>query len=764
VSGAPVARTITVDATKFLLLKQPSADGTVRTTISAGPGAITSTPDFVGVRVVASQGTGDLGSAPAQADGSAAVFQLPQAVTQVSLRVQDDSGHTVAVTGYPERVVMSFAGKSIAGNSNPIAAYDAATGTSSLFDPAAWINAGLTELPASSPITNNLATPAAYNGLSSIDGISSVTALPPQPIVDGPVGWERITSAATATAAGLEPSPRSGAAIAASFFGLQVGNTSYNYILYGGLDAGGALADATPTIYAFSQNTGAGWTTVPINVSTSASPFPSRFFSSAFGVDAPVTRANASMGPAASFAPGTVGATNLNYSFFIAGGKDANGVMTNKVYAFGDRVTTTNGNKFTGWWDESVEFGATARLAVPNAGMASASLLNIPVSQGTAAAPSSYAGMVLVGGEGNSAGAVNDASGCQFVTSTSFGTPSTFQVSSCTVDPSAVNANAFTTLTGGIGFRTGVALTNTDIGFAEGATVYLFGGSRSGATTPSLNGLQNDIWKGTISVVCSPANASNAPPPCTGAAPTASTQITWQLIPTAGTAPASKPSARAGAAIAFGDSRKLVVYGGTDAAGVVSDVWELDLSPATAPLGGFLWRKMSIEPNPAIAPVVRSKAIMLGGTTSGSAFYGSAPTTLLFGGTAGTTLTNDVWALSRQGAPRLLIAAPTGISSRAQATNAKLSIAAAGTLAVNVGRFGIVAPNLLYGWNGSAWQFLGAPGITGNIFVSPQNALSYVQPDGKVYLMLMSRVRSTTGSAATTSVQLDGLEVALDFR
>jgi hypothetical protein len=162
--------------------------------------------------------------------------------------------------------------------------------------------------------------------------------------------------------------------------------------------------------------------------------------------------------------------------------------------------------------------------------------------------------------------------------------------------------------------------------------------------------------------------------------------------------------------------------------------------------------------------VTRSKAVMLGATTNGSSFYANAPTTLLFGGTAGTTLTNDVWAVSRQGAPRLLIAAPTGINSRTQATNAKLSIAAAGTLAVSLGRFGVLAPNLLYGWNGSAWQFLGAPATTGNIFVSPQNALSYVQTDGKVYLMLMSRLRSTTGFAATTSIQLDGLEVALDFQ
>ena len=303
ISGAPVAKSITVDASKFLLIRQPSADGTVRTTISAAPGAVSSTTDLIGVRVVAGQGSTDVGNSQVQPDGSAAVFQLPHADTQVSLRVQDDSGHTVPVTSYPERVVMSFAGKDVAGNANQIAAYDADTDTNALIDPVAWIGAGLAEIPASSTVTNNLVSPAAYNGLAAFDGISSVTALPPQPIADGPVGWERLASAATATSTRVQPSPRSGEAIAPSFFGLQVGGVTYSYILYGGLDASGAPADATPTIYAFSPNAGAGWTTVPINVSTTASPFPSRLFSSSFGVDAPVTRANAAMGPAGSFSP-----------------------------------------------------------------------------------------------------------------------------------------------------------------------------------------------------------------------------------------------------------------------------------------------------------------------------------------------------------------------------------------------------------------------------------------------------------------------------
>ncbi|HYS09090.1 MAG TPA: hypothetical protein VEP66_10110, partial [Myxococcales bacterium] len=61
-NGAPAQKTLTADATKFLLIKAPSADGAIRTTIEASLGAVAATPDFVGVRVIASQGGTDLGS------------------------------------------------------------------------------------------------------------------------------------------------------------------------------------------------------------------------------------------------------------------------------------------------------------------------------------------------------------------------------------------------------------------------------------------------------------------------------------------------------------------------------------------------------------------------------------------------------------------------------------------------------------------------------------------------------------------------------
>jgi hypothetical protein len=752
VSGAPAAKTITVDASKFLLVKQPAADGTLRTTISAAPGAVASTTDFVGVRLLAVAGSEELASSPVQADGSVAVFQLPHADTQVTLRTQDDSGHTVAVTGYPERVVMSFTGKNVPGTQNEIAAYDAATGTSALLDPATWV-ADLTELPTTSPVTNGVVSPAAYNGLASIDGVVSVTATAPQPTAAGPIGWEQISIAPTAASSVVAgPSPRTDMAVAR--LGISVPAGSYQFIAYGGLDASGAPADpgTAPTIWAFNPNPNpVGWATVPTTTSTSApGPFPSNFASfglASAGQLATISRSGVALAPGGFFNCTTGACNGINYSmsFFVAGGTKADGTRTDNLFAYGSR--TIGSNIFLGWWDATAEgtnLGATSpRLLVPNSGMASAVLFGIPVPAGTN--QNFYPGALMVGGQGiipaGQAGANNDTAACQYLTTISGSANPTFQVSSCTTAEWATGAAA-----GQIGFRTGQALTPSD---SESSAVYMFGGARS-AGPAGANGLQNDLWKGTISVVCSVGPP--ATPPCTAVGSSAVTQISWTQIPTAGTAPNSKPSPRTGAVMAFNEFRKLVVYGGTDANGPQTDVWELDLSPATPPVGGFVWRRLSLEPAAgALAPAARTKPIMLG-----SLSYAVANATLLFGGTVGTTPTNDVWALTRQGTPRLLIKAPSGITSPAQASNASMTISAVGT-----SQFFL---NLLYGWDGTAWQLLGSPAQNGNIFVSPQNALNYVQADGNVYLMLMSRIRSTTTSTPSNTVQLDGLEVALDFQ
>ncbi|HYV67324.1 MAG TPA: hypothetical protein VE964_13865 [Myxococcales bacterium] len=756
VSGAPVPKTITADASKFLLVRQPGTDGTVRSTISASPGALTSSPDFVGVRVIASKASQDVASAPVQSNGSVPVFQLPQADTQVSLRAQDDSGHQVPITGYHERVVVSFTGKDVAGNTNPIAAYDAATGTNALFDPAVW-TAGLTEIPASSPLVNGFVTPAAYNGLAAIDGISVATAFAPQPTANGPIGWERISFAPNATDPTFSgPSPRTDMAVGQISIGAPSG--FYQFVAYGGLDSTGAVADpgSTPTIWAFNPNQNPiGWTTVPTVTSNTTSPFPSNFASNGLPITSPnISRAGVALGFGNSFncTTGACSGTNYNFSFFVAGGLKPDGTKTNNVFAYGTK--TQGSNIFLGWWDATAEgtnLGASnPRLLAANSRMATAQLFNIPVPSGTNQI--FYSGIVMVGGDGiipaGQTGANNDTAACQYLTTFGGANP-TFQVNSCTTPEWATAAAA-----GQIGFRTGQAFTATDNAGGDNAVVYMFGGSRS-AGPAGTTALQNDLWKGTISVVCTVVTPPATPPCAAGAV--AATQITWQLLPTAGTAPTTKPSARSGAVIAFNESHKLVLYGGTDGTGAQNDVWELDLSPGTTPpappLGGFVWRKLTLEPTAgAIGPPARTKTQMLG-----SLSYANASATMVFGGTVGTTPTNEVWALSRQGTPRLLIKAPTGISSRSTATNGTLSVTAVGT--------SIFFLNELYGWDGTVWQVLGQGSQSGNIFGAPGNALSYVQADGNMYLMVMSRVRSTVSSVPSNfSAQLDGLEAALDFQ
>src|SRR5438876_445824 len=113
-NGAAPQKTLTASASKFLLVRAPSPDGTVRTTITAAAGAVTSAPDFIGVRLIASQGGADLADSQVASNGSVLAFQLPTATAQVSLRVQDDSGHSIPVTGYSQEIELGFEGKEVA--------------------------------------------------------------------------------------------------------------------------------------------------------------------------------------------------------------------------------------------------------------------------------------------------------------------------------------------------------------------------------------------------------------------------------------------------------------------------------------------------------------------------------------------------------------------------------------------------------------------------------------------------------------------------
>src|SRR2546426_8078 len=172
-NGAAQQKTLAADATKFLLEQKSKADGTTRTTITADVGAVTSTPDLVGVRAIASQNGTDLASAQVLADGSVLQFQLPQASLQVDLRIEDDSGHSVAVTGYREHLELNFLGKNVTGNSNGMAAYDAVSISNSLYPPQTWIATGGPSGPALGELAatytaladGGIAPPASYQAM-----------------------------------------------------------------------------------------------------------------------------------------------------------------------------------------------------------------------------------------------------------------------------------------------------------------------------------------------------------------------------------------------------------------------------------------------------------------------------------------------------------------------------------------------------------------------------------------------------------------------
>jgi len=745
-SGAAQQKTLTANATKFLLAKGPSADGTVRTTISAGAGAVTSTPDVVGVRLVAKRGNSDVAESQVLADGSVLQVQVPEAAGQVSLRVQDDSGHSIPLTGYRQRIELSFLGKDVAGNVNPIAAYDVSTVTGSLFDPAVWIP-GLTEIPASSPVVNTIASPAAYNGLASIDGVSAATTPPAQPTATGALGWEQISRAATDTNAGFAPSPRTGMAVALTGDGVYVGGNYYPYVAYGGADGAGAPADSTPTVHAFNPD-GLGWTSVQTNTQTSSpGPFPSNFAS--FGLAsaaqlATISRGGTALAPGGSYncMTGSCSSINYNLNLVVAGGVKPDGTLTNNLFAYGSR--TIGGNIFLGWWDETAEGTSMGtpqpRLLAPNAGMASTVMFAIPVPVGIN--QTFYNGAMMVGGQGiipaGQPGANNDTAACQYLTTFGSANP-TFQVSSC-------NTPQWNTLAaaGQIGYRTGQALTSTDDTFTDGYGVYMFGGNRANGPA-GTSGLQNDVWRGTISVVCSVGPP--ATPPCTAAGAVAQTQITWTLVPTSGT----KPSARSGSTIAFNEYRKLTLYGGSDATGPLQDVWELDLT-APMPPGGFPWRRATLDAAPALGPGARTKAVMLG-----QLGYLNNNATMLFGGAVGGTPTSDVWVLTRQSAGRLLIAAPSGMGSPDTATNLSLTLRTFNTPYLG-------AP--LYIWNGgnSRWDFVAQP-VVSSSFATVLQPTAYLQSNGSFYFLMNTRNRSTpTYNSPANLVLVDGLEVTLDFQ
>jgi hypothetical protein len=736
-NGAAQQKTLTADASRFLLVRRQRPDGSTRTNISAGLGAVTSTPDFVGVRVVASQGNTDLAESQVLADGSVLEFQLPQALMQVQLRVQDDSGHSVPVTGYPERIELSFLGKNVVGNSNEMAAYDAVSNSNSLYPPQTWIStrgaggSALAELPASYMVLadGGVSPPASYQAMEQLDGVYVSSNSAPEPDRDGgtAIGWEQISSISTISTTALVPPARVGASMIPS---------SGSVLMYGGAapDVDGGVVDPAGTWYTFNPNGGIGWAAVQPPAPGSRDPFPSTAFGSP-AVAAPASRANTAMGYGGNVSFCTPPCIDTSHRFIIAGGTTSTGAFTDRLYAYGDKFSGSN--TYTGWWDLSAESGdgPLNKLRVPNAGMAHAALFAIPAP--LASDSQMHAGAVLVGGVNipSGAGALAwDNIGCQVV----IGLPSFSDKPGAAGTVASCTTPEFATTSGTIGFRTGVALAPSDLGDSR---VYLFGGNRTGASTPASNGFKNDVWQGTLSVVCMPGGAA---PPCGAGTP--QIKMTWAPVPVAAS---PLPPARTNAGLAFADFQRLTVYGGKDAAGnILRDVWELDLSvvPATPQ-----WRQVALDPSPALAPAARTKFTLLGNVGYASYYAG-----LLISGLVGTSPTMDVWALSKQAPARLLVKAPVKVPTLDAATNMTLRIDSFATL------FG--AP--VYIWDGTAWRFVANPDIPGGtIFETLPNGVGFIQPDSNVYLMFMHRSRSYPGFANSFStILLDSFQVAVDFK
>ena len=417
-SGAAQQKTLAANANRFLLFKRPFPDGSIRTTIGAGVGAVTSTPDFVGVRVVASQGGTDLADAQVAADGSVLEFQLPQALAQVSIRVQDDSGHSIPVTGYNQQVELSFVGRDVAGTSNPNAAYDVTAQSDSMYPPATWITSGPGPGGRASQFAladtllpdGGVQSSASYESIGYVDYQSASTASPGQlqdPTATSPgtsAGWQELSQIATSDNPDGGPPARISATL----------SNANGIILYGGTDTLGAAADPAGTYWTFSPY--AGWTPVVPPAGANAVPNGNAKSSVALGYGG---------------STGCVGypCTQLSFQFSMAGGIMPNGFPTSRVVAYGTQSNIQTSTSpavvtATGWFD-------VGTLAFVNAGMASAPA-QIPISNSNVANTYEFfAGMILVGGQGIASGGAgvnsNDQNGCMLYAGYPFGSTSAWR-------------------------------------------------------------------------------------------------------------------------------------------------------------------------------------------------------------------------------------------------------------------------------------------------------------------------------------------------
>ena len=723
-NGAAQQKTITADATKFLLMTSPSSDGSVRTTISAGIGAVSSSPDFVGVRVVASQGGTDLADGQVLADGSVVVFQLPQPLAQVSLRVQDDSGHSVPVTGYNQQVELSFAGKEVAGNTNPTTAHEVTTSSDSLYPPVTWISSGpgldggiAPEFAANDTLflDGGVQSATSYSSLAYSDFHQATTASPPFPAdssgtsAGSSIGWQEFAPIPTNLNANVTPPARVGGTLS------NVGTSGpASLVLYGGTTASGSGVDSAGTFHTFDRIN--GWTKVvpPAGVNS-------------------VPSGAAIAGVGLGFGGQTVCSppcTQFTLQFSMAGGfTNASGAMTNSVVGYGTRTdsTVTPTLVTTGWF-------ILAGLPLGNAAMASAPAL-VPISNSaTANTSESFAGMLMVGGQAITSGAANDTNGCLLFAGLPNNTTTAAKNTTLPCTGAGDPSGAFVSASGGIGFRTGVTLVPLD-----STNFLLFGGTKNGGGSP---GLKNDLWQGTL--------ACNGP--ATGAC---TTQVTWTPLSPTGTAPS--PRANAGGAIwqttitivsifplQIIVNRRLVIHGGTDASGPLNDLWEFDPIANT-------WKQLVQDGGAALVHVTRTRPMMAG----------DASRAYVFGGLIAGTPTDQMWTTSRQGTSRLLMKAALGLPSVDTTTGMKITVDGSGLLSQTT-------PSTQgYLWDGSRWRFIGT-GLSDSfgtrLVVSPTApGTGFVQPDGSIYLLLMQAQHSSVQFSGA-ALAVDRLKLTVDFK
>jgi hypothetical protein len=708
-SGSAPQKTLTATASKFLLSKRPFVDGSVRTTISAGVGAVTSTPDFVGVRLVASQGGIDLADSQVAADGSVLAFQLPQPVAQVSLRVQDDSGHSIPVTGYNQQVELSFVGRDVPGTSNPNAAYDVTAQSDSLYPPATWITSGpgpggrATQFAMADTLLpdGGVQSSTSYGSIGYVDYQSAATASPGQ--LQDPTstsagtsaGWQEFSQIATSD----NPDGGAPARVAATL------SNANGVILYGGTDIAGNAADPAGTFWTFSPYT--GWTPVVPPAGANAVPTGGAKSSVALGYGG---------------STGCVGypCIQLSFQFSMAGGIAPNGFPTNRVVAYGTQSSIQTPSSpavvtGTGWFD-------VGALPFANAGMASAPA-TIPIANSTTY--ENFAGMIMVGGQSIVSGSggifsnFNDQSGCLLYATYPFGSTTTppARPISCT------DAN-WATATGAIGFRTGATLVPLD-----SQTFILYGGLKQGGVSP---GLKSDLWKGQL--------ACNGPAPCT-------TQVTWTLVSPTGTPPPVR--ANAGGAVwqttyvftpTFVAKRRVGFYGGSDAVGALNDFWEYDIADN-------LWRQVSFDGGSALAPSARSRFAMTG---DGSRAY-------VFGGNVSGAANDQMWIPTREAPARILVKAPFSLPAVDQATSSQLTLDAPGLI-----------NSQAFLWDGTRWRFIGISDFAGGgyrLLATPTApATGFLQPDGNIYLLLVDAYNRATPTFGGSPLSVDSVKMTVDFK